>query len=80
MICRFSEVKHINKDLLMKIWSLLYKINDDQLTLCIDDKVICLMRELPNGNYLEIYPYKDEVVWKVFDSKTELLKTKTFKW
>lgn len=80
MICRFSEVKHINKDLLMKIWSLLYKINDDQLTLCIDDKEICLMRELPNGDYLEIYPYQDEVVWKVFDSKTELIKTKTFKW
>lgn len=38
------------------------------------------MRELPNGNYLEIYPYQDEVVWKVFDSRTELIKTKTFKW
>lgn len=80
MICRFGEVKHINKDLLMKIWSLLYKINDDRLTLCIDDKEICLMRELPNGNYLEIYPYQDKVVWKLFDNRTELIKTKTFKW
>lgn len=80
MICRFSEVKNIDKDLLMKIWLLLYRINDDQLTLCTDDKGICLMRKLPNGNCLEIYPYQDEVVWKIFDNRTELVKTKTFKW
>lgn len=77
---RFSEIKHIDKDLLMKICSMLYKINDDQLTLHTDDKGICLMRKLPNGNYLEIYPYQDEVVWKVFNNKFELEKTKTFKW
>lgn len=80
MECKFSEVKHIDKDLLMKTWSLLYKINDDQLTLHADDKEICLMRELPNGNYLEIYPYHDEVVWKILDNRTELIETKTFKW
>lgn len=80
MECKFSEVKHIDKDLLMKTWLLLYKINDDQLTLHTDDTGICLMKELPNGNYLEIYPYPDEVIWKVFDNRTELLKTKTFKW
>ena len=77
---RFSEVKHIDKDIMMKILSLLYKINDDQLTLCIDETGICLMRKLSNGNYLEIYPYQDEVVWKVFNNKFELEKTKTFKW
>lgn len=80
MECKFSEVKHIDKDLLMKTWLLLYKINDDQLTLHTDDTGICLMKELPNGNYLEIYPYPDEVVWKIFDNRLELLKTKTFKW
>lgn len=80
MECRFSEIKHIDKDLMMKILSLLYKINDDQLTLHADDKGICLMRELPNGNYLEIYPYQDEIVWKIFDNRLALLKTKTFKW
>lgn len=80
MECKFSEVKHIDKDLLMKTWLLLYKINDDQLTLHADDKEICLMRELPNGNYLEIYPYHDEVVWKILDNRTELIETKTFKW
>lgn len=80
MECKFSEIKNIDKDLLMKIWSLLYKINDDQLILHTDDNRICLMKELPNGNYLEIYPYQDEIVWKIFDSKFELLKTKTFRW
>lgn len=80
MECKFSEVKHIDKDLLMKTWLLLYKINDDQLTLHTDDTGICLMKELPNGNYLEIYPYPDEVIWKVFDNRTALIKTKTFKW
>jgi hypothetical protein len=80
MECKFSEVKHINKDLLMKTWLLLYKINDDQLILHTDDTGICLMRELSDGNYLEIYPYPDEVIWKVFDNRTELIKTKTFNW
>lgn len=80
MECKFSEVKHIDKDLLMKTWLLLYRINDDQLTLHTDDTRICLMKELPNGNYLEIYPYPDEVIWKIYDNKFELLKTKTFKW
>lgn len=80
MECKFGDIKHIDKDFLVKILPLLYKINDDQLTLCIDETGICLMKELSNGNYLEIYPYQDEIVWKVFDSKFELVKTKTFKW
>lgn len=38
------------------------------------------MRELPSGNYLEIYPTTDEVIWRVYDHSTELIKQKIFKW
>ena len=76
----FKEIRHVDEEILSKVISLMYKVNDDYLHLCVDDYGICLMRELPNGNYLEIYPYQDEVVWKLFDNRTELIKTKTFKW
>jgi hypothetical protein len=50
------------------------------MTLCIDEYGICLMRKLPNGNYLEIYPTAKEVTWKLFDHNTEFIKQKIFKW
>ena len=80
MECKFGDIKHIDKNLLEKVWSLLYRINDDQMIISIDNKGICLMRELPSGNYLEIYPTTDEVIWRVYDHSTELIKQKIFKW
>ena len=80
MECKFGDIKHIDKNLLEKVWSLLCSINDDQMIISIDNKGICLMRELPSGNYLEIYPSEHEVVWKTFDNRTELIKIKTFQW
>lgn len=78
--CLFAEFSKIDEKLLQKTISLLYKIDNPETTLCIDDNRICLIRKSHGGNYIEIYPEMDKITWKLFDSTMELVTTRISKW